>query len=83
MQSHGHKLILSMAKHIEGNIWELRPGINRVFYFYYKNNTFVLLHHFRKKTQKTPRKEITIAIKRQKDYLERNNKNEKTRHKNL
>jgi phage-related protein len=28
---------------------ELRPGFNRVLYFYFENNTFVLLHMFRKK----------------------------------
>ena len=38
----------------------------------YVGNTFVLLHHFRKKTQKTPRKEIDCAKRRAKDYNERN-----------
>lgn len=54
-------------KHIEDEIWELRPGKNRVLYFFYKNNKYILLHHFVKKTQKTPRREIEKAKKEMKD----------------
>lgn len=39
----------NITKHLEGEIWELRPGFNRVLYFYFENNTFVLLHMLRKK----------------------------------
>ncbi|MDO4515073.1 MAG: type II toxin-antitoxin system RelE/ParE family toxin [Lachnospiraceae bacterium] len=52
-------------------MWELRPGNNRVFYFYHKDDTFVLLHHFRKKSQKTPRREIERAKLNRDDYLSR------------
>ncbi len=41
-----------IVKHIEGNIWELRPLKNRIFFFYWKDNKFVLLHHFIKKNKK-------------------------------
>ena len=47
-------------------------GKNRVFYFFVKNDTFVLLHHFRKKSQKTPRREIEKAKSERNDYLNRN-----------
>ena len=53
------------------DIWELRPGNNRVLYFYFKNDTFVLLHQFRKKTQKTPKREIERAKAERDDYLAR------------
>lgn len=33
------------AKQIEDEIWELRPGKNRVFFFYHRHGTYVLLHH--------------------------------------
>jgi len=49
----------------------LRPGNNRVFYFYYENDTFVLLHQFRKKSQKTPRREIARAKAERDEYLSR------------
>lgn len=39
--------------------------------FFYKDNIFVLLHAFRKKTQKTPHREIKKAIAERDDYLAR------------
>ena len=41
-----------VTKHLDGEIWELRPLSNRILYAYYKEDTFVLLHHFAKKTRK-------------------------------
>lgn len=61
----------NITKHIEEDIWELRPGRRRVLYFYYKDNTYVLLHSFVKKTKKTPRREIEKAIRERDDYLHR------------
>ena len=59
------------VKHIQGDIWELRPLENRILYAYWKDETFILLHHFKKKTQKTPKKEIQKAQNNLKDFLER------------
>lgn len=61
-----------VTKHLDGEIWELRPLKNRFLYAYYKDNRFVILHHFVKKTQKTPKHEIEQAKRNLKDYLERN-----------
>ena len=58
-------------KHLEEDIWELRPGHNRVLFFYHKDNTYVLLHHFRNKTQKTPRREIDKAKAERDDWVRR------------
>ncbi len=63
-----------IVKHLDDDIWELRPGFNRVFFFYHENDTYVLLHRFRKKTQKTPRREIDKAIKEREDYIIRKEK---------
>ena len=71
LQENGTCLPENITKHISDGIWELRPGNNRIFYFFYKDNTFVLLHVFRKKTQKTPLREIERAKAERKDYLER------------
>lgn len=65
-----------VVKHIDGDIWELRPLENRIFFFYWQDNVFVLLHHFVKKTQKTPVKEIEQARHNLKDFLERADKDE-------
>ena len=59
------------VKHLEDDIWELRPIDNRVLFFYWKNDTFVLLHYFRKKTQKTPKREIEQAKRNRDDFLRR------------
>ena len=55
----------------EYNIWELRPGSNRVFFVAWIDGMFVLLHAFPKKTQKTPQREIDQAIHEVKDLREK------------
>lgn len=60
------------AKKIDDNIFELRPKSNRVLYFMCaSNNRYVLLHCFKKKTQKTPPSEIEKANKEAADYERR------------
>lgn len=46
-----------------------RANIHRIFYFAYTGRKFILLHGFTKKTEKTPMKDIEIALKRMKDYI--------------
>lgn len=48
-------------KHIEGDIWELRPLRDRILFVAWDNGNFILLHHFMKKTRKTPMSEIEKA----------------------
>ena len=71
LQENGTRLNENITKHPEDGIWELRPGNNRVFYFFFENDTFVLLHHFRKKSQKTPKREIEKAKNERADYIAR------------
>lgn len=77
LAKYGTMLSQNITKHLEGPIWELRPGNNRVLYFSVEGNTFVLLHHFRKKSQKTPRKELERAKAERDDYLSRQNREKK------
>lgn len=60
------------VKHIEDEIWELRPAPDRILFAAWVENSFVLLHQFRKNTQKTPRSEIEKAIRELTDFKERN-----------
>jgi phage-related protein len=57
------------------NLWELRiefaSNIFRIFYFLSQNNNAVLLHGIVKKKQKTPKKELDVALERMKEYLRR------------
>ena len=71
LQENGTRLNENITKHLEDGIWELRPGNNRVFYFFFENDTFVLLLHFRKKSQKTPKREIEKAKNERADYIAR------------
>ena len=63
-------------KHLEGDIWELRPLSDRILFVAWYKNEFMLLHHFVKKTQKTPSKEIEKAKRELKDLKERGYVNE-------
>ena len=65
------------VKHIEGEIWELRPLRNRILFFGYDGDRIILLSHFIKKTQKTPQREIDKAKRLMKDHKERSNGDEK------
>ena len=58
-------------KHIEGVLWEMRmtgkDGISRALYVTEVGERVVVLRVFVKKTQKTPRKEIDIALARMRE----------------
>ncbi len=43
----------------------------RIMYFLHVKNAFILLHGFRKKTQRISKKDLEIAITRMNDYLKR------------
>jgi phage-related protein len=61
----------SIAEYIENGIWELRPGNNRIFFFFCdEDGNYVLLHQFRKKSQKTPQREIRKAESEREEYLQ-------------
>ena len=52
-------------------IWELRLLRDRILFVAWLYGSFVLLHHFAKKTQKTPRREIEKAKRELQDLKER------------
>lgn len=58
-------------KHLDGEIWELRPIRDRILFAAWYNGSYVLLHSFMKKTQKTPAKEIEQAKRELADLIER------------
>ena len=71
LEEMGTRIGEPVTKHLDGEIWELRPLSNRILYAFYKDNTFLLLHHFVKKTRKTPKAEISKAIRKLEDYKRR------------
>ena len=50
-------------------MWELRPTNDRIFFFAIEDGVFIMLHHFTKKTQKTPPREIEQAKRNMEDFL--------------
>jgi len=59
-------------KHLDGDIWELRPIRGRIFFASWLNDDFIILHYFQfKKTQKTPKNEIENAKRNLKDIKKR------------
>ena len=58
-------------KHLDGDIWELRPLRDRILFVAWHEGSFVLLHSFVKKTPKTPAREIDKAKRELADLKER------------
>lgn len=74
IQSHGiERMREPYVKHIEGRLWEIRligrDGIARALYVTASGRRVVILRAFVKKTQKTPRREIELALERAKEVL--------------
>lgn len=61
------------VKHLEGLLWEIRmtgkAGISRAIYVTATGRRIVVVRVFLKKTQKTPRREIKLALARAKEIL--------------
>ena len=59
------------VKHLEGPLWEMRmrgrDGIARALYVTAVGRRAVVVRVFGKKTQKTPRREIELALRRAKE----------------
>ena len=59
------------VKHLDGEIWELRPIRDRILFAGVVGGRYVLLHQFMKRTQKTPAREIEKAKRELADFRER------------
>jgi phage-related protein len=76
LETNGIEVGMPYIKPLGDKLYEVRADVNRntfrVIYFLYTGRRFILLHGFRKKTQKTPEKELERARKYLEDFLERN-----------
>jgi phage-related protein len=74
MIEHGSNLGLPHTKSLSNGLFELRlkskEGIGRVFYCTKVGKNIVMLHSFVKKSQKTPKNEMEIALKRLREVQE-------------
>tara|TARA_B100001964_G_C13964535_1_gene479174 strand:+ start:92 stop:418 length:327 start_codon:yes stop_codon:yes gene_type:complete len=66
-----HEVREPYIRHLQDKLWEMRvqgkDGIARAIYVTAKGRRVVILHAFRKKTQKTPRKALQMALSRMKE----------------
>ena len=72
ISEHGlHNVGQPYVKYLEQGLWEIRlkgrDGISRALYVTAKPQRVIVVRVFIKKTQKTPRKEIKIALNRAKE----------------
>ena len=79
LEKHGTNLREPYVKPIKGTkykgLFELRikfaSDVSRIFYFAYRQKTFVLLHGFTKKSDMTPQRELDRALRYKEDYERR------------
>ncbi|MEI7529522.1 MAG: type II toxin-antitoxin system RelE/ParE family toxin [Elusimicrobiota bacterium] len=64
LKMQGHNLRRPMADYVTRGLYELRPKANRIFYFFYLQDSAVLVHAIRKQTGKLPQRDIQLALKR-------------------
>ena len=71
MEVSGPNLGLPYTKAMGGGLFEIRArgseGIGRAFFCCMKEQKILVLHGFIKKTKKTPRRELRLAVKRMKE----------------
>ena len=71
LENNGLSLGKPYIKHINDEIWELRPLRNRILFALLEKEKFIILTYFIKKTQKTPRREIDRAKRYLQEYRNR------------
>jgi len=77
LEEFGLNLYFPHTRKIEGDkykgLWELRIKLAtndfRIFYFFYKDKKFILLHSIKKKTDKTPVRDLETAKARMENYI--------------
>jgi len=73
LEEFGLDLRMPHSRAMGGGLFELRPkgreGIARVFYCMKVGKTIVMLHSFVKKTKETPKRELELAHRRQKEIM--------------
>ncbi len=71
LEEFGLDLRMPHSRAMGGGLFELRPrgreGIARVFYCMKVGKKIIMLHSFIKKTNETPKRELDIARKRQRE----------------
>ena len=79
LESNGPDLRMPYSEYLGNGIFELRAkvgsDISRELYFFFSGKKAILTNGFVKKTQKTPKKELELAMKYKHDYESRKGEN--------
>lgn len=62
LQQNGTHMNAEITKHLDDDIWELRPGNNRVFYFFFK---IILMYYFIS-FERNLKKRLSAKLRKQK-----------------
>ena len=71
LQERGEELRRPMADYVGDKLYELRPKAHRALYFFMLKDYAVIVHLFRKKTDRLPDAAKRIALNRMQDFLQR------------
>lgn len=71
LEERGEELRRPIVDYVGDKLYELRPQANRVLYFFMRTEYAVIVHAFRKKTDRLPESEKRIALNRMQDFIER------------
>jgi phage-related protein len=71
LEDMGSQALVSLRRSEKMNdVWQLRSGPHRIFYFWDRSNRrYVILNGFRKRTERTPRREIQRAERLMQEYF--------------
>lgn len=70
VQEHGLAESDVEARRIRGKLWELKIDAHRIFYVVIVGPVMVLLHAYRKQSQKAPKADIEVAEQRMGEVFE-------------
>lgn len=70
IEEFGHEQVgMPHVKHLDGPLWEMRMKSSRALYVRVSHKRVMVVRVFMKKTQKTPKREIDLALQRAKNIL--------------
>ena len=76
LRREGEDLRRPVSDYVGDKLYELRPGAHRVLYFFFLKDNAVLLHLFRKRSDRLPDWERRVALSRMADLIRRNERGE-------
>ena len=76
LEEMGEAVRRPIGDYLGSKLYELRPKQTRLIYFFMLKDSAVLVHAFRKKTNRVPNHEMKLALKRMNDFILRYEKDD-------